>query len=386
MQNFQQKNKIIITCHKWLAPQLTKEMISLGFTPKTTFLTGVELYGTLNDCIQLNLHLRTASQVLYSLKSFYCNHPDDLYAAVLKIDWSKIIAKDGYVSVTSNVFHPTINNNLFANVRVKDAIVDVMRKVNGDRINSGNELNKTVVHLHWKNDSAELFLDTSGESLGRHGYRKIPGKAPMLEALAAATILATNWNKETAFINPMCGAGTLAIEAALLATNRKPGLLRKNYAFMHILGYDETVYIKELQKLFDIIEEKPNLTIIASDISADAIQITKVNASNADVEDCIQMEQCDFASTSIPKENGVIFLNPEYGERLGEETALELTYSRIGDFFKKECTGYTGYIFTGNLDLAKKIGLKPKRRTEFLNGKIDCRLLEYELYTGTKRV
>jgi putative N6-adenine-specific DNA methylase len=386
MQNFQQKNKIIITCHKWLAPQLTKEMISLGFTPKTTFLTGVELFGTLNDCIQLNLHLRTASQVLYSLKSFYCNHPDDLYAAVLKIDWSKIIAKDGYVSVTSNVFHPTINNNLFANVRVKDAIVDVMRKVNGDRINSGNELNKTVVHLHWKNDSAELFLDTSGESLGRHGYRKIPGKAPMLEALAAATILATNWNKKTAFINPMCGAGTLAIEAALLATNRKPGLLRKNYGFMHILGYDETVYIKELQKLFDIIEAKPNLTIIASDISADAIHISKINAGNADVEDIIQWEQCDFAMTSIPKENGIIFLNPEYGERLGEEEALALTYTRIGDFFKKECTGYTGYIFTGNLELAKKIGLKPKRRTEFLNGKIDCRLLEYELYAGTKRI
>lgn len=385
MQNFNQKNKIIITCHKWLSISLEKEIIALGFTPKNTFQTGVELYGTLNDCIKLNLHLRCASQILYSIKTFFCNHPDDLYDALVKINWNNIIPKDGYLSVTSNVFHPTINNNLFANVRVKDAIVDVMRNANGQRINSGNEMNKTVIHLHWKNDTAEVFIDTSGESLARHGYRKIPGKAPMLEALAAATIIATNWDRKSTFINPMCGAGTLAIEAALMATNRKPGLLRKNYAFMHILGYDESIYVKELQKLFDIIIEKPNFQIIASDISTDAIHVTKVNASNADVEDCITYEKCDFEATTIPVEKGVVFFNPEYGERLGEVEALEETYTRIGDFLKKQCAGYRGYIFTGNLDLAKKIGLKPKRRIEFLNGKLDCRLLEYELYTGSKR-
>jgi putative N6-adenine-specific DNA methylase len=385
MQNFDKKNRIIITCHKWFSISLEKEVIALGFQTVRVFQTGVELYGSINDCIKLNLNLRCASQVLFSLQSFYCNHPNDLYNAVVKIEWQKIIAKDGFFSVTSNVFHPTINNNLFANVRVKDGIVDVMRTANGVRTNTGNDLSKTVIHLFWKNEDAELFLDTSGESLAKHGYRKIPGKAPMLEALAAATILTMDWNGETPFINPMCGSGTLAIEAALIATNRRPGLYRKNYAFMHILGYSDTNYTTELQQLFDQIIDKPNLKIIASDISEDAIYISKINAGIADVEDLIIFEKGDFAVTQIPNDYGIIMLNPEYGERLGEVTDLEETYSRIGDFFKQKCAGYMGYIFTGNLDLAKKIGLKPKRKTEFLNGKIDCRLFQYELYAGTKR-
>ena len=384
MQNFTAKNKIIITCHKWLSPYLTNEIVALGFTPVSTFITGVELFGSLNDCIKLNLNLRCASQVLFALQHFYCNHPDDLYNAMLHIKWQHIIPPKGYFSVTSNVYHPTINNNLFANVRVKDAIVDVMRNANGERTNSGNELSHTVIHLHWKGDTAEIFMDTSGISLAKHGYRKIPGKAPMLEALAASTIIATQWNTLTPFVNPMCGSGTLAIEAALMATNRKPGLLRKNYAFMHILGYTETVYVKELQQLFNIIKATNLPTIIASDISTDAVNITKTNATYADVEDLLTYEVGDFENTTIPNQAGTIIINPEYGERLGEAVSLENTYSRIGDFFKQKCTGYKGYIFTGNLELAKKIGLKPKRRIEFLNGKIDCRLLEYELYTGSK--
>lgn len=386
MQNFDAPQKIIITCNKWLTPYVLKEVLALGYTPKITFLTGLELWGTLNDCIILNMHLRCASQVLYSLKSFFCDNPNNLYDAVLTLPWQNIIAADGYFSVTSNVYHHTINNNLFANVRVKDAIVDVMSNANGNRPNSGNDMQGTVIHLHWKNENAEIFIDTSGESLGRHGYRKIPGKAPMLEALAAATILATNWAGQTAFVNPMCGSGTLAIEAALIATNRKPGLLRNNYSFMHILGYNHAFYTTQLQKLFDVIINKPNLKIIASDVSETAIKNTEANAAMADVNDLITYQICDFAKTTLPTNVGVVMLNPEYGLRLGDIDELEETYARIGHWFKTACKGYTGYIFTGNLALGKCLGLKPKKRIEFLNGKIDCRLFEYELYAGTKRV
>jgi putative N6-adenine-specific DNA methylase len=350
------------------------------------FATGVSLMGTLNDCILFNLHLRTASQVLFALQSFHCNHPDDLYAAASKISWQNIIPKDGYFSITSNVFHPSIKNNMFANVRVKDAIVDVMKQKNGSRPNSGNELNKTVIHLHWKHTQAEIFIDTSGESLGRHGYRKFPGKAPMLEALAAATVLTTGYNNTKSFINPMCGSGTLAIEAAQIATNRKPGLLRSNYGFMHLLGYDDAFYTSHLQNLFNIITTKLPAPIIATDHSDDAIYIAQKNAGLADVEDFIQFDCCDFEKTKLPNTKGIVFLNPEYGERLGTSIALEDTYSRIGSFFKQQCAGFSGYVFTGNLELAKKIGLKPSRRTEFLNGKIECRLLQYELYEGSRRV
>jgi 23S rRNA G2445 N2-methylase RlmL len=383
---FSIESRIIITCNKRLSPYLQQEVAALGFTSVRTFSTGVELKGTINDCIKLNLNLRCASQVLFSLKEFKANGPDDVYKELSLMEWEKLIAVDGYFSVTSNVDHPSIRTSLFANVKVKDAIVDRLRDTTGTRPNSGPELEQTVVHLFWREELAEIFLDTSGETLAKHGYRKIPGKAPMLEALAAATLLATKWDRTSPFINPMCGSSTIAIEAALLATNRAPGLFRANYAFMHIVGYDKGVYEHERQLLFAQIKEVPELTIIASDISVDAINISKINAAAAGVEHYIKFVTGDFETTEVPESDvGVVFFNPEYGERLGVEIELEKTYSRIGDFMKKRCKGYTGYIFTGNLELAKKIGLKAKRRIEFYTSKIDCRLLEYELYSGTRR-
>jgi putative N6-adenine-specific DNA methylase len=185
----------------------------------------------------------------------------------------------------------------------------------------------------------------------------------------------------------MCGSCTIAIEAALLATNRRPGLFRNNFGFKHILGFDEEYYQKEKKKLLEQIINLPNLKVVATDISEDAINISKINAGAAGVQNLIEFEVCDFAKTEIPEnETGIIYFNPEYGERLGNKIDLEETYSRIGDFMKQKCKGYTGYVFTGNLDLAKKIGLKPKRKIEFYTSKIDCRLLEYELYAGTKRI
>ena len=387
MQLFNITSKIIITCSNRLSPSLCQEVAELGFTPTRTFKTGVELKGTLADCIQLNLNLRCASQVLFSVKEFAARNADDLYNALLLFEWEDIIAADGYFSITSNVDNATINNSLFANVKVKDAIVDRFRNRTGQRPNSGPELDKTVIHLYWKEEQAEIFIDTSGETLSKHGYRKIPGKAPMLEALAAATLLATKWDRKSPFINPMCGSATLAIEAALLATNRRPGLYRTNYAFMHLVGFAQELYTLQQQRLKDIITIVPGLIITATDISADAINISKINAGAAGVAELIQFEVCDFEMTKIPEEQpGIIYFNPEYGDRLGDEAALEITYGRIGDFMKKKCKGYMGYVFTGNLELAKKIGLKPKRRIEFYTSKIDCRLVEYELYAGTKRI
>jgi len=207
----------------------------------------------------------------------------------------------------------------------------------------------------------------------------------MLEALAAATIFATKWNRQSTFINPMCGSSTIAIEATLIATNRRPGLFRDNYGFMHIKGFDDIFFEKEKAALGEKIIDLPNLKIIATDISEDAINISKINAGAAGVKNYIEFIRCSFEDTPIPENtNGIVFLNPEYGDRMGEEAELEKTYAAIGDFMKKKCKGYTGYIFTGNLTLAKKIGLKAKRKIEFYTSKIDCRLLEYELYAGTR--
>jgi 23S rRNA G2445 N2-methylase RlmL len=385
MDIYTSPSRIIITCNKRLAPYLEQEVVSLGFTPTRVFQTGVELEGTVNDCIRLNLNLRCASQVLYSLKTFQVNHPDELYRILEDYPWEKLVSPDGYVSVTSTVDHPTIRTPLFTNVKVKDAIADRMRRISGRRPDAGPNLDRMVVHLYWKDQDAEIFIDTSGETLAKHGYRKIPGKAPMLEALASATIYASRWDRKSTFVNPMCGSSTLAIEAALIATNRVPGLLRENYSFMHFIGYDDQVYKMELRRIREQVTDVPGLAIIATDIREDAIEISKVNAGIAGVDHLIAFGTGDFTLTRIPEGNGVIFFNPEYGERLGDVHDLERTYERIGDFLKQKCKGYLGYIFTGNLELAKKIGLKSSRRIEFYNAKIDCRLLEYELYAGTRR-
>ena len=387
MQLFKITSRIIVTCSNRLSPFLQQEIVELGFTPIRVFKTGVELKGTLEDCMRLNLNLRCASQVLFSINEFAARNAEELYNHLLHLEWEDIIAADGYFSITSNVDNDTINNSLFANVKVKDAIADRFRNRTGQRPNSGPELDKVVIHLYWKEDIAEIFIDTSGETLSKHGYRKIPGKAPMLEALAAATLLATKWDRKSPFINPMCGSSTLAIEAALLATHRMPGLFRNNYAFMHLVGFDFDLYAVQRKKLEETIINVSGLKIIATDMSSDAVNISKINAAAAGVEDLIEFAIGDFATTPIPADqSGVIYFNPEYGDRLGVEAELEITYGRIGDFMKQQCKGYTGYIFTGNLELAKKIGLKPKRRIEFYTSKIDCRLFEYELYAGTKRI
>jgi len=385
MQVFHTESKIVITCNKRLSPYLQQEVEALGFKPTRVFQTGIELQGTVTDTIALNLNLRCASQVLYLLKSFKADDPAQLYNELVTIEWEKLIDFAGYFSVSSNVNNEHILTPLFANVKVKDAIADRIKSVKGIRPNSGAEANKTLIHLYWQDSDADIFIDTSGETLAKHSYRKIPGKAPMLEALAASTVMATNWDRQSTFINPMCGSGTLAIEAALLATDKCPGLFRMNYGFMHILGYDETVFFTERRKLKDKSKKETGFKIIATDLSADAVDIAQKNAKTAGVDHLIDFNVCDFADTEVPEDAGIVMFNPEYGERLGVHSKLEATYARMGDFMKKKCLGYRGYIFTGNPDLAKKIGLRPSRRIEFYNGKLDCRLLEYELYEGSKR-
>ncbi len=384
-QVFNTPAKVIITCNKRLAPYLENEVTALGFKPVRNFSTGVELKGSLNDCIKLNLNLRCASQVLYRLHEFTAENHDELHQKLKTLAWENLIDFSGYFSVTSNVDNPTITTPLFANLRVKDAIVDRIKDKHQLRPNSGSDYSKAVVHLYWKNEQAEIFIDTSGETLAKHSYRKIPGKAPMLEALASGTIFAAGWDHQSNFLNPMCGSGTLAIEAALIATKRTPGLLRMNYGFMHILGYDEEVFFAERRILKDQIVKQIDFKIIATDISEDAVDISIKNAKTAGVDTLIDFHVCDFAETVVPEGGGMVLFNPEYGERLGVHAKLEATYKRMGDFMKQECKGYKGYIFTGNPELAKKIGLRASRRIEFYNGKLDCRLLEYELYDGSRR-
>jgi putative N6-adenine-specific DNA methylase len=378
-------SKIVITCPPHINTILAKEVEDLGYEVKKINRMDVEIEGTFNDTMYLNLHLRTGYRVLFLVKSFKATTPEQLYDEVCHIKWEEIMDKDGYFSIQSYVKNDFIYDSKYANLKIKDAIADRFVREFGKRPDSGPSIDKVVLFLHWKLDQCHLYIDTSGETIAKHGYRKIPFKAPMLEALAAATIKASQWDGKSSFVNPMCGSGTLAIEAALIAINKAPGLMRDNFGFMHIKGYNYAYWDKIKKEAEEAVLDTISFKITASDMSPEALKVSRMNAAYAKVDHLISFELCDFSRTTIPETPGVVMINPEYGERLGEEEELVKVYQQIGDFFKKSCSGYMGYIFTGNMNLAKKIGLRAKRRIEFFNAMIDCRLLEYELYVGSKR-
>jgi len=428
MSIWKKKNRILVTCPKGVSPYLKEEITALGFPVMTEWDTAIQTQGTLHDTMILNLHLRSAQRVLYQLETVIVDTPEMLYRKINSIPWENLLHDSGkaaYVCVTSIADNPLITDSRFVNVRVKDAIVDRIRDKCGRRPDSGPDKDKAVVNVYWKNNKADIYLDTSGERLALRGYRKIPLGAPMQETLAAAVILATGWKGERNFINPMCGSGTLAIEAAFIALNRAPGFLRNNYGFMFIKEFPED-YWQELRKQArEKILKKLPAKIIATDIDKTAVTAARNNAQTAGVDHLIEFDICPYEKTPIPEGGGIIILNPPYGERMNavntkqpskdfrsqrqalaqgrkiilrkssdrcdkssqidarEIQALEAAYQGIGDFFKKTGGGYNGYIFTGNLELIKKIGLRTKRRVIFYNGEIECRLLEYELYSGS---
>jgi len=385
MSIWEQKRRILITCSRHVPPLTAAEVEKLGFPVTAESDLAVETEGTLADTMTLNLHLRTGHRVFFFLEGFKAKNAGELYGRMVGFPWERLIREDDYVTVSSTVDNETITDNRFVNVRAKDAVVDRIRKKCGRRPDSGPGREKVVVHVYWKADDVSVYLDTSGEPLAKRGYRKLPMQAPMQETLAAAVILATGWDGAGAFVNPMCGSGTLAIEAALIKSGKAPGLTRSNFGFMHVKGFEPARWdalLMEARK-----KEPPTMPgrIVATDISKKAVMSASRNARAAGVGHMIAFDVCDYADTKMPEENGIVVVNPEYGYRMGDLKALEDVYKGIGDFFKQRCQGYAGYIFTGNLDLAKKVGLRTKRRLPFYNGELPCRLLEYDLYGGSRK-
>ena len=380
------KTRIVITCAKGVPPFLKEEISSLGLPVRSESMAGVETEGTIEDAMRLNLSLRTGQRVLLFLRQLEAQNADELYAGISRMEWENYVSPEEYFCVTSAVDNPTIRDFRFANLKCKDAIVDRIKKKVGRRPDSGSKRTGAVVDLYWKGNLCLVYLDTSGEPLYRRGYRKIPLHAPMQETLAAAVIQATGWKGRGNFVNPMCGSGTLAVEAALAALDIAPGLLRKNFGFMHLKGFNRSSWNKMRQEARARMKRSFQGKLVATDIDPKAIQASRQNAAAAGVDHLIEFSVKDYAETPVPEGHGVVILNPEYGERMGKVEKLKEVYKGIGDFFKKKCQGYTGYIFTGNLDLAKKVGLKAKRRLPFFSSNIECRLLEYDLYEGSRRI
>ena len=390
---------IIISCAKGLSPWTEIEVRDMGYQPIEVTENTVVVRGDMRDVMRLNLWLRTAHRVLVPLLRTTCRNIKDLYEAVLSIDWENLLDPDGYFSVSSIVHNYTIRDTRIPSLYTKDAIADRMREKCQRRPDSGGENIGAAVFVYWEKDEVIVYLDTSGEPLSKRGYRKIPGSAPMQETLAAACIMALRWQKDTPFLSPMCGSGTPAIEAVLMAMNRAPGSLKGHFAFQSIKGYQRIIpgetapNVAPRQRVgaspeqiwremvLDAKNQESTVSlppVIATDISPEAVENAHSNAIAAGVAPYIQFKACDFAETPVPEQKGCVFFNPEYGIRLGDPKELAGVYERIGLFMNEKCAGYTGGLITGNPELSHLVNLYYRTRIPFFNGPIDCRLFVYE--------
>ena len=275
---------------------------------------------------------------------------------------------------------------MFVNMRIKDAIVDRINRERSHRPDSGPRTDRTVIQAYWAEGKCRLSLSISGRKLSDRGYRKLPFKAPMRETIAAAVLMEAGYDGTRPLIVPMCGSGTIAIEAALMATHRAPGLLRSAFGVQHLATFEPALWQSE-RAAAQALKTKTNPAIIvASDISPEAVDAARKNAVTAGVDHLIDFHVCDFADTPMPTLNdecGTIILHGEYGERLGDRDELMTTYARIGDFLKQECGGWSAYVFTSR-EFSGAVGLKPAQRTPFEHGGMDCRLLRFEVYAGSR--
>ncbi len=374
------KTNIGLACARGLVPYALKEVRELGFKVTEHDNDSVTVSGTLLDAMKLNLHLRCVHRVLIPLLNVQAKNIDHLYQHASTIPWEDWLDPDGYITVHGAVRNDTIRDTRLPPMRIKDAIADRMREKTGRRPDSGRETKGAAIFFIWHERALRIFIDTTGEPLSRRGYRLLPGEAPMQEPLAAACVKASEWDGKSTFVSPMCGSGTPAIEAALMAKNRAPGIFRSHFSFMSLKGYKENAeefWIKLRDEA--VAAELPSSEmprIIATDISREAVRIARANAKAAKVEQFISFGICDFADTVLPAGGGTIFMNPEYGDRLGDRQSLIPMYRRIGAWLRDN-RNYHGSVLTASPMLAKEVGIRFNDPIPFFNGPIECRLLRY---------
>ncbi len=360
---------------------LANEIKAVGGKNITLGNRAVFYEGNLEIIYKSNYFLRTALRVLKEIEFFRFKNVDQFYLKCKEIDWLQYFSVD-----QSFVIHSTVgnskdfSNSMFASLKAKDAIADFFREKLGKRPNVDTEKPEIVIDLHVHGDNCTISLDSSGESLHKRGYRIKQGEAPLNEVLAAGMILLMGWKGQCDFFDPMCGSGTLPIEAAMIAHNIPAGKFRKNYAFENWRDFDQLL----LDSVKQSTEKKEfNYTIYASDISGSNLLNAQTNARRALVFNKIKFQVSDFQDMKITLTNGMIIINPPYGERLKERNLDEL-YAMIGERLKHQYAGNNAWILSSSMESFKFIGLKPEVRIDLLNGSLKCKFNKYKLFSGKR--
>ena len=369
--------KLIAKTFAGLEDVLAKEVKKIGGKNVKRAKRAVFYEGDLEMIYKSNYLLRTALRILKEIEHFQFKNVDQFYLKCKVIDWSKYLTVDQNFRIDSVVVNSRdFRNSMFASLKVKDAIADYFREKSGKRPDVETENPDIIINVHIFENSCTLSVDSSGESLHKRGYRIKQGEAPLSEVLAAGMILLAGWYGNSDFMDPMCGSGTLAIEAAMIAQNIPPAKFRKEFAFLNWNDFDPVLWNR-------VCEPTPKRefrhTIYASDISASNLLNAQTNARRALVFNKIQFQKSDFRDLQVSFENGTIITNPPYGERL-VESDLNGLYQMIGERLKHQYTGSEAWIISSALESMKYIGLKPATKTNLLNGALKCTFNKYEIF------
>jgi putative N6-adenine-specific DNA methylase len=361
---------------------LAQELTDLGAAEVRPVKRAVHFSGDQRILYQANLWLRTALRVLVPIHQFEARDEGGLYRGVQAIAWGEYLTPSQTLAVDTVVHSAQFTHGHYVALKAKDAIVDQFRQQTGRRPSVDTDNPDLRIHLHVNDVTVRVLLDSSGESLHRRGYRLAGRRAPLNEVLANGLLRLSGWTPEQPLLDPMCGSGTIPIEATLISANIAPGLLRQRFGFQLWRDYDQSLWAN-LRREARAARRSPLAPILGRDLAPAAINAAQANARRAQVQDLIDFAPADFLLEPAPEVPGWLIMNPPYGERLGEEDQRAF-YRSIGDRFKQAYAGHQAWVISSNLPALKALGLKPAKKHTLYNGPLLCKFQGYELYAGTR--
>jgi len=369
-------------CPRGLEAALAAEVGALGAQFVAPAEGGVGFAGPMELAYRANLESRLASRILWQVAHGRYRNEDELYRLANDVDWKRHFAAERTLRVDVAATRSPLASVEFATLRIKDAICDRFRADSGKRPYVDKRQPEVRAYAHLAEHDATLYLDTSGDALFKRGWRRETEAAPLRENLAAGILALAGWAPGTPLLDPMCGSGTIVIEAALAAADRAPGLQRA-FGFQKLSWYDGPTWQRIRQRAHDRVRPAPSAAMIfASDIDPRAVAQCRRNADSARVAQWIAIDEADVLTRAPPAPSGMLIANPPYGVRLDDEASLAAFYPKLGDALKQRYAHWTACLFSGDPRLPKLIGLKPSKRTPLYNGAIECRLFRFEIVAG----
>ncbi len=358
---------------------LASELKKIGARDIKILKRAVGFTGNIEIMYRANYEVRTALNILQKISDFTANSSEELYEKTKQINWDFHLNPDETFAIDKTVHSNIHKHSQFAALKTKDAVADFYTEKYGKRPSVNIKNPDKKINLHINGNKCTLSIDTSGDALFKRGYRTATGPAPLNEALAAGIIMLTDYKNIDYFYDPMCGSGTILIEAARIFMNIPPAYSRKDFAFQKFSNYDYRLWNKVKRIADKKINKTISVKIIGTDIDEELVKISKRNISEAGLRNYITVLPKDFLHTKFENKKGLIITNPPYNERI-KSLNINNLYKEIGDTLKKGYKNWSSYIFSGNPDAIKNIGLKTSQKFQLYNGKIDCRLLKYEIY------